>query len=86
MPYIVEYWCHDASGDLDCLEGRQWQTVRRMAAEAEVKVKKGDADGLVSVERVERHYWHIDGDADNEYETIWNHPDWDEMKMEWRRP
>ena len=86
MPYIVEYWCHDASGGLDCLEGREWQTARRWAAEAEVKVKKGDADGLVQIERVERHYRFEGDDSDNDYETIWNHPDWDEMKMEWRRP
>ena len=90
--HIVEYWIHDASGDLDCREGREWRVVRRRIAEAQVEVKKGDANGIVSVERVERHFeWRNhkgepEGDFDNEYETIWTHPDWDDMDMDWRRP
>ena len=88
MMHIVEYWLHSGDGDLDCREGREWRAVRRWIAEAETSVKKGDADGIVSVERVERYYyWRYkgepEGDFDNEYETIWTHPDWDDMDMEW---
>ena len=90
--HIVEYWIHDVSGDLDCREGREWRAVRRWIAKAENEVVKGDADGMVSVERVERHfesYNHMgepEGDFDNEHETVWTHPDWDDMNMDWRRP
>jgi hypothetical protein len=88
--HIIEYWIHDVLGDLDCREGREWRAVRRGIAEAETSVKKGDADGIISVERVERHFYWRDhngkpaGDFDNEYETIWTHPDWDCMNMEWK--
>ena len=88
--HIVEYWIHDASGDLDCREGREWRAVRRWIAEAEVEVKKGDADGIVSVERVERHFeWRNhkgepEGDYDNEYEEMWVHPDFDADTGEWK--
>jgi|TARA_R110002051_G_C8547729_1_gene472164 hypothetical protein len=88
--HIVEYWIHDASGDLVCREGREWRAVRREIAEAQANPTPKGENGLVSVERVERHfYWRNhkgepDGDFDNEYETIWTHPDWDDMDMEWK--
>lgn len=86
--HIVEYWFHSADGDLDCREGREWRAVRREIAEYE----KGNNEWeVISVERVERHfYWRNhkgepDGDFDNEYETIWTHPDWDEMVEGWKK-
>jgi len=87
---IIEYWIHDADGDLDCREGREWRAVHRWIEDAKTEVKKGDADGIVEVERVERHFlWRNElgepeGDFDNEYQTIWTHPDWDTNDMGWK--
>ena len=88
--HIVEYWIHDSSGDLDCREGKEWRAVRRWIAEAEANPIPKGGDGMIHVERVERHFYVRDhngkpeGDFDNEYETIWTHPDWDEYEMEWK--
>jgi hypothetical protein len=55
--HIVEYWIHDSDGGLDCREGKEWRAVRRWIAEAEANpIPKGE-DGMILVERVERHFY-----------------------------
>jgi hypothetical protein len=88
LMHIVEYWMHSGDGDLDCLEGREWRVVRRAIAEAQANPTPKGEDGLVWVERVERHFdWRVngepEGDFDDEYETMWTHPDFNIDMGEW---
>lgn len=89
----IEIWLRDANGFPSCIGESQWDLyeVDRLITEAEVEVKKGDKNGLIQVERVERYYLteleaKLDEDSPEigEMETIWCHPDWDEDSLKWR--